>query len=65
MTTTTAERCPTCRDEPMRVGSTCPGCLRYEEPEPCPNGCGRTTEDPYGGPCQACWNAVCNGEDGW
>jgi hypothetical protein len=24
----------------------------------CPQGCGRTTEDPYGGPCRACWNAV-------
>lgn len=25
---------------------------------PCPQGCGRTSEDPYGGPCRACWDAV-------
>ncbi|MGI5286626.1 hypothetical protein ACQEVF_25260 [Nonomuraea polychroma] len=24
----------------------------------CPMGCGRTTEDPYGGPCKACWDAA-------
>ena len=24
-------------------------------PDFCPEGCGRTTEDPYGGPCNACW----------
>jgi hypothetical protein len=24
----------------------------------CPEGCGRTTGDPYGGPCQACWAKV-------
>jgi hypothetical protein len=24
----------------------------------CPMGCGRTTEDPYGGPCRACWDAA-------
>lgn len=24
----------------------------------CPQGCGRTTEDPYGGPCRACWDAA-------
>ncbi|MGW3346778.1 hypothetical protein ACWDA3_25995 [Nonomuraea rubra] len=24
----------------------------------CPQGCGRTTEDAAGGPCNACWNAV-------
>lgn len=32
-----------------------------EEPttfDPCPHGCGRTTEDPYGGPCKACWDAL-------
>lgn len=29
-------------------------------PELCPMGCGRTTEDPYGGPCQRCWDAVEN-----
>lgn len=27
-------------------------------PDPCPNACGRLTEDPYGGPCKACWDAV-------
>lgn len=26
------------------------------EPQPCPMGCGRTTEDPYGGPCNKCWD---------
>lgn len=25
---------------------------------PCPMGCGGLTEDPYGGPCRACWDAV-------
>lgn len=29
-----------------------------EMPSFCPNGCGGVTEDPYGGPCQACWDAV-------
>jgi hypothetical protein len=24
-------------------------------PDPCPNACGGITEDPYGGPCKACW----------
>jgi len=24
----------------------------------CPEGCGGTTEDPYGGPCQHCWDKV-------
>lgn len=27
-------------------------------PELCPMGCGRTTEDAYGGPCKACWDAT-------
>jgi hypothetical protein len=27
-------------------------------PDPCPNACGGFTEDPYGGPCQACWRDV-------
>jgi hypothetical protein len=27
-------------------------------PQPCPMGCGRTTEDPYGGPCEHCWDDV-------
>lgn len=29
-----------------------------EMPDFCPNGCGGVTEDPYGGPCQACWDTV-------
>jgi hypothetical protein len=33
-----------------------------EMPDFCPNGCGGVTEDPYGGPCQACWDAVGSGE---
>jgi len=36
--------------------------LRFELPEgspdPCPNACGGLTEDPYGGPCEACWARV-------
>ena len=31
-----------------------------EVPNFCPNGCGGISEDPYGGPCQACWDAVGN-----
>lgn len=35
------------------------------ELEPCPMACGRMTEDPYGGPCQACWDALPRpGDDG-
>lgn len=30
----------------------------YDGQWPCPQGCGRLTEDPYGGPCRCCWNAV-------
>jgi hypothetical protein len=29
-----------------------------EVPNFCPQGCGGLTEDPYGGPCRACWEAV-------
>lgn len=29
-----------------------------DEPELCPMGCGSTTEDVYGGPCKACWDAT-------
>jgi hypothetical protein len=29
-----------------------------EMPSFCPQGCGGITEDPYGGPCTACWDAV-------
>jgi hypothetical protein len=25
---------------------------------PCPEGCGGLTEDPYGGPCSACWRRI-------
>jgi hypothetical protein len=24
----------------------------------CPDGCGFPTDDPYGGPCAACWSAI-------
>lgn len=41
-------------------------------PDPCPNACGGLTEDPYGGPCKACWAATTqprheepDDEDGW
>lgn len=23
--------------------------------DPCPQGCGGLTDDPYGGPCSSCW----------
>jgi hypothetical protein len=29
-----------------------------EMPNFCPNGCGGVTEDPYGGPCKACWREI-------
>lgn len=29
-----------------------------DEIDLCPQGCGGRTEDPYGGPCKACWDAV-------
>ena len=29
-----------------------------EMPDFCPEGCGGVTEDPYGGPCKACWARV-------
>jgi hypothetical protein len=32
-----------------------PGLVHHDS---CPMGCGRTTEDPYGGPCSQCWKAV-------
>lgn len=25
---------------------------------PCPEGCGAFTDDPAGGPCSRCWNAI-------
>lgn len=36
-----------------------------DDRDPCPMGCGRLTDDPYGGPCTACWSAVndCPTED--
>jgi hypothetical protein len=30
-------------------------CQFKEPPEMCPQGCGRTTEDPYGGRARATW----------
>lgn len=36
--------------------SDTPQDIDYDEPEPCPMGCGRTTEDVAGGPCYACWD---------
>lgn len=32
--------------------------LSEDSLDPCPNACGGLTEDPYGGPCKACWAAV-------
>jgi hypothetical protein len=37
--------------------------LEWEFPEhseawPCPEACGGLTEDPYGGPCKACWRVI-------
>lgn len=29
-----------------------------EEPEMCPMGCGRTTDDVAGGPCSECWKVA-------
>lgn len=44
----------------MRIGdeSLCEACEQFldETPEPCPMGCGRTTDDAYGGPCERCWD---------
>ncbi len=36
------------------------------ENDPCPMGCGGTTDDPYGGPCRRCWAAVpgCEADSG-
>jgi hypothetical protein len=36
----------------------CETCLLVGMATACPMGCGRTTEDVYGGPCKACWDAV-------
>jgi hypothetical protein len=33
-----------------------------EVPSFCPQGCGGLTEDPYGGPCKACWGTVGGGK---
>jgi hypothetical protein len=32
----------------------------YTDPDavPCPEGCGRLTDDPYGGPCTVCWRKI-------
>jgi hypothetical protein len=37
--------------------------IEFQLPEdsdlwPCPEACGNFTEDPYGGPCRACWRAI-------
>ncbi len=37
--------------------------IEFEVPEdhdlwPCPEACGGFTEDPYGGPCRACWRRI-------
>lgn len=29
-----------------------------DDVEPCPMGCGGLTDDPAGGPCESCWDAV-------
>jgi hypothetical protein len=34
------------------------GSADEEVPNFCPQGCGGISEDPYGGPCQRCWDAV-------
>lgn len=36
--------------------------LDYDGPEPCPYACGNLTDDIYGGPCSACWDATFNTE---
>ncbi len=43
------------------LGEPVPDAWREPGPratEPCPQGCGGNTEDPYGGPCNACWLEV-------
>lgn len=32
--------------------------------DPCPQGCGNLTDDPYGGPCTDCWNAIYDAKGG-
>ena len=32
--------------------------IKSQQFDPCPMGCGRTTDDPYGGPCTECWKEV-------
>ena len=29
---------------------------QHGDSEPCPMGCGRITDDVYGGPCSLCWS---------
>jgi hypothetical protein len=38
--------------------------IETDDPEfwPCPEGCGSATDDPCGGPCTACWNAIIDRE---
>lgn len=54
--------CEQCNSRPkMDRCGVCEECW-YEDNravfDPCPMGCGRTTEDVYGGPCKACWESV-------
>lgn len=39
---------------PVGTGYLCQPC--EDTPEPCPMGCGRTTDDVAGGPCSTCWD---------
>ena len=41
----------------FRRGTTMKG-TRIAEQILCPMGCGRTTDDPLGGPCSDCWSQV-------
>lgn len=58
--------CPECLDLASLDGDYCDRCgerivtsrVDLDEVMQCPMGCGRTTEDPYGGPCSACWDAA-------
>jgi hypothetical protein len=36
-----------------------------EVPNFCPQGCGGISEDPYGGPCKACWAEAGRKERAW
>ncbi len=49
------ETWPIIEHEPEHIPDVPPD---LSKPDPCPMGCGRATEDPYGGPCGACWDAL-------